>query len=114
MVWAKRRGGRGEVEIKAAKAKAARRYDGIMTCLGVPKSPVLRQRSFIGANSICANEHALPPPETFRIMPRHTPRDKAGAAVTKARVSLAQDLHSPYLPAAGLYSLLSDSFGPVP
>ena len=45
-----------------------------------------------------------------------TKSQQSYTALETAIVTKARDLlnYSPYLPAAGLYSLLSDSFGPVP
>jgi hypothetical protein len=70
---------------RAATSGTANRFEGIMTCQGQP-----------GQNC----------PELGAV---YTAR--ATASVTKARDELN---YSPYLPAAGLYSLFSDSFGPVP
>src|SRR6476660_23179 len=94
---------KANVEMKTATSEAAKRCDDIMTYLArIPQKRLgLLQQEL-------AQMLEVTPTKSCR---RHRTPPLASAMVTKARDELN---YSPYLPAAGLYSLFSDSFGPVP
>src|SRR3954451_22811515 len=95
VVWARARLETAAAESSATKRTAAKRCEDIMTCLA--RCP---QRGGTGSRHV-SNESFIPSLSVGARPPHGTPHG-CGPSVTKPRDNGG---YSPYLPAAGLYSL---------